>query len=206
MNIITIARQFGSGGRELGKRLADELGYDYYDREIITAVAEKQGLDEGYVKHVLENRGWTTVPLSFQHSFAVPVVMAEPTGQLFSAQREVIAKIAERGRDFVIVGRNADVLLADYRPFRIFVCASEDARLRRCQERGDPREENLSERAIRQNMRRIDKNRAKSRAFLSDERWGDPASYELVVNTTTGDIKALATATAAFVKTAFSKE
>lgn len=45
MNIITVSREFGSGGRELGKRLADFLGYDYYDSEIISAVAEKSGLD-----------------------------------------------------------------------------------------------------------------------------------------------------------------
>ena len=49
MRIITISREFGSGGRELGKRLADELGFDYYDREIISSIAAKQGLDENYV-------------------------------------------------------------------------------------------------------------------------------------------------------------
>ena len=49
MRIITISREFGSGGRELGKRLADALGFDYYDREIIESIAKEQGLDEGYV-------------------------------------------------------------------------------------------------------------------------------------------------------------
>ena len=50
MRIITISREFGSGGRELGKRLADILGFDYYDREIITAIAQAQGMDENYVE------------------------------------------------------------------------------------------------------------------------------------------------------------
>ena len=55
MNIITVGREFGSGGRELGKRLADELGYRYFDKEIISAVAEKTEFDENYVANVHEN-------------------------------------------------------------------------------------------------------------------------------------------------------
>ena len=55
MRIITISREFGSGGRELGKRLADHLGYDYYDSEIIAAVASKRGMDTGYVEKTLNN-------------------------------------------------------------------------------------------------------------------------------------------------------
>ena len=54
MRIVTISREFGSGGRELGKRLADALGFDYYDREIITAIAEKQQLDENDVEKALD--------------------------------------------------------------------------------------------------------------------------------------------------------
>ena len=58
MRIITVSRQFGSGGRELGKRLADRLGFDYYDKEIIDSLAEDQGLDPDYVRRVLGNHGW----------------------------------------------------------------------------------------------------------------------------------------------------
>ena len=54
MRIITLSREFGSGGREVGKRLADALGVAYYDREIITEVAEKSALDENYVEYALE--------------------------------------------------------------------------------------------------------------------------------------------------------
>ena len=60
--IITISREFGSGGRELGKRLADSLGVDYYDREIITAIAEQTGLGENYVEQILESHAWTKIP------------------------------------------------------------------------------------------------------------------------------------------------
>lgn len=57
MRIITISREFGSGGRELGKRLADHMGYDYYDCEIISAVAEKSGKDASYAARTLGNHG-----------------------------------------------------------------------------------------------------------------------------------------------------
>ena len=70
MKIITISREFGSGGREVGKRLADELGFAYYDREIIAAVAKNSELDEGYVEKILETGIPRTFPFSFGRSFA----------------------------------------------------------------------------------------------------------------------------------------
>lgn len=70
MRIITISREFGSGGRELGKRLAGRLGIDYYDREIITAIAGQNGLDEDYVEMALEKRDWQAMPMTFGRSFA----------------------------------------------------------------------------------------------------------------------------------------
>ena len=70
MKIITISREFGSGGRELGKRMADVLGWDYYDREIISAIAEKTDLTEEYVENVLNSQAWQSIPLTFGHSFA----------------------------------------------------------------------------------------------------------------------------------------
>lgn len=54
MNIITISREFGSGGREVGKRLADALGYGYYDREILTAMAQSTEMEESYLEQILE--------------------------------------------------------------------------------------------------------------------------------------------------------
>ena len=70
MKIVTISREFGSGGRELGKRLADTLGFDYYDREIITAIAQAQGMDEHYVEQALEDHAWQHIPLTYGRSFA----------------------------------------------------------------------------------------------------------------------------------------
>ena len=113
MKIITISREFGSGGRELGKRLADELGFDYYDKEIIIAIAQGQGLDEGYVEKALEHHIWRSVPLAFGRSFAGAVALQSAQTNLLLEQKRVIERIAEAGKDCVIVGRNADFILRD---------------------------------------------------------------------------------------------
>ena len=71
--IITIGREFGSGGREIGKRLSDELGIAYYDNEIITQIAERTKLAEGYVQHVMESSPSTFMPITIGRSFYMGV-------------------------------------------------------------------------------------------------------------------------------------
>ena len=92
MNIITISREFGSGGRELGKRLADRLGYDYYDNEIISAVAKKSGLDENYVENALDNHGWQNMTLTFRGTLGASSYVAESSVALLIKQKEVIER------------------------------------------------------------------------------------------------------------------
>ena len=198
MRIITISREFGSGGRELGKRLAGLLGIDYYDREIITAIARQNGLDEGYVEMALEKRDWQAMPLTFGRSFAGINGMQQIQTNLLVAQKHVIEEIANIGKDCVIVGRNADVLLADKNPFRIFVCAGMDAKIRRCMERA-PKGENISRKGAEQNIRRIDKARARTREILGGGKWGEANAYHLTVNTEGWDMRELASAVEGFI-------
>lgn len=198
MRIVTISREFGSGGRELGKRLAGLLGMDYYDREIITAIAVQSGLDESYVETALEKRDWQAMPLTFGRSFAGTNGMQQMRTNLLVAQKHVIEEIAKAGKDCVIVGRNADVLLADKKPFRIFVCAGMDAKIQRCMERA-PKGEKISYKGAEQNIRRIDKSRAKTREILGGGKWGDGSAYHLSVNTEGWDMGELASAVAEFV-------
>lgn len=197
MNIITVSREFGSGGRELGKCLADLLGYDYYDREIVAAIAGQKSLDENYVEKALENHIWQTAPLTFRQSFAGVNRMQEMQTGLLLEQTRVIEGIAKAGRNCVIVGRNADVLLAGEKPFSIFVCAGMETKIRRCMERA-PEGENLSRREMEQNIRRIDKSRARIRELLGGSRWGSSSAYHLTINTTEWNIKELAPAVAEF--------
>ena len=204
MRIITISREFGSGGRELGKRLADVLEFDYYDREIIAAIAQAQGLDENYVERALENHAWQHIPLTYHHSFTSVPVMQTIQSDLLREQRRVLGGIAKAGKDCVIVGQNADILLQDKKPFTIFICADMDAKVRRCMERA-PENEHLSRRQIEQNIRRIDRNRAQSREIISDSRWGLGSSYHMTVNTSGWSIKELTGAVADFARRWFER-
>lgn len=197
MKMITISREFGSGGRELGKRLADQLGFDYYDKEIITAIAQKQGLDETYVEKALDGHIRHNVPLTFRRSFYGSAAMYSPQTTLLLEQKRVIENIAKTGKDCVIVGRNADVILKEEHPFRIFVCADMDAKVHRCMERAAETEK-LSRRELEQNIRRIDKNRAATRELIAGSKWGDRNSYHLTINTTDWTIKELTPAVANF--------
>ena len=134
MKIITVSREFGSGGRELGKRLSDCLGWPYYDREIISAVARRNALDEGYVEDALEQGDFRGVPLTIGRTFAYLPSMPHDSRQLLQEQRRVLRALAAHG-DCIIVGRNADLILAEHRPLKLFVYADLESRLRRCRER-----------------------------------------------------------------------
>ncbi|MBO6014184.1 MAG: cytidylate kinase-like family protein [Oscillospiraceae bacterium] len=200
MRIITISRQFGSGGRELGKRIADQLGWDYYDREIIQRLSNDQGLDSDYVSHVLANHEWNTVPLTFQSSFSDPVFAPDSETSLLVRQREIIEDIAAAGNDCIIVGRDADIILSEYRPFRIFVCAELQNRIDRCmkQEEGKPEGIRLSEKEVEKNIRQIDRGRSQIRELLTGLPWGDSSAFDLTVNSSGWEIKSLAPAIADF--------
>ena len=200
MRIITVSRQFGSGGRELGKRLSDVLGWDYYDREIIQTLAEERGLDPEGIRRMLDHHGWHHYQLTYRNSFhQIPSGSWKGT-ELLVRQREIIREIAKLGNDFVIVGRDADVILQDQRPFRVFVCADMEARLARCMrfEEKKPEEERLTEKEILRNIRRIDRNRRQVREVLTGKAAADGAFFDLTVNTAGWEIHRLTEAVAEF--------
>ncbi|MBO5775923.1 MAG: cytidylate kinase-like family protein [Clostridia bacterium] len=192
MKLITISREFGSGGREFGKRLADFLGYDYYDREIITSIAENKGYSAEYVENSLESRN--NLILNYGTSFVSTQV--DVRTELLIEEKRVLDTIAKRGRNAVIVGRNADVILEEYNPFTIFVCADREAKIERCMSR---EKGSLTRREIIANIRKIDKSRARTRALMTGAEWGDVHSYNLTINTTDKDIKELAKAVARYL-------
>ena len=200
MHIITVSRQFGSGGRELGKRLSDVLGYDYYDKEIIEQLSQEHNLDSDYVNHVLGTHGWQNIQLTYKSSFSHIQFDPGLRTELLVRQREIITKIAETGNDCIIVGRDADVILQDYHPFRIFVCADLSQRLERCmrfEEKKDP-SDRLSEKEVRKNIRRIDKNRMRTREILTGKSRDDFSSFDMVINTGHCDIRSLSRSCARF--------
>ena len=197
MKIITVSREFASGGRELGKRLADALGFDYYDREIIDYVAKNSGMDARYAEKVLEDHGWKNIPITFRGTLASSAYLQSGKVRLLLEQKKVIEHIASLGQDFVIVGRNADVLLREYRPFNLFVCADTESKLIRCRERA-AEGERLTDKELLRKMREIDRMRAQTREILSGSAWGAGEHYHLTVNTGSWEIKKLVPAVADF--------
>lgn len=205
MKIITISREFGSGGRELGKRLADFLNYDYYDSEIISMVAQKSGLDATYVENTLSNHGWKNQSITFRETMNSAAYMQASKVSLLLSQKKVIEEIAAMGKDCVIVGRNADVILREYQPFNIFVCAEAEAKIKRCMERAKEGEK-WSEKELLHRMRQIDKVRSQTREIMTGSPWGQPEAYHLTVNTTMWNIKELVPAVANFTERWFERE
>lgn len=204
MRIITISREFGSGGRELGKRLAEMLGYDYYDREIISAISRNQGLDEKYVETALENEGWKNFPIVYRQSFNSYLSANNSKVNILLEQKKVIENIAKIGRNFIIIGQNADVILSEYKPFNIFVCATLESKIKRCEERA-AENENLSKKEIERNIKRIDKNRSKTRELITNSEWGNRNTYHLIVNTTGWEIKNIVPAVRDYINHYWSK-
>ena len=205
MKIITISREFGSGGRELGKRLADLTGFDYYDSEIIAAVAKNSGMDMDFVERTLGNHGWQNQPITYRGTLASTAYLQASKVNLLLEQKQVIEQIAAMGKDCIIVGRNADVILQNYHPFNVFVCADRESKVRRCRERS-PEGENLSDRELLRKMKQIDKVRAQTRQVIGGAAWGQRDAYHLTVNTGHWQIRELVPSVAAFAEAYFGRE
>lgn len=201
MSIITISREFGSGGRELGKRLADELGFAYYDREIVTAIAERNEVNEAYVEETLDKGFLQSVPIQFGRSFSYSSAFVTGTTNLFVEQHKVLKELAAKG-NCVIVGRAADTVLEEYNPFNLFVYADMPAKIDRCRER-ETDGEKYSDREYARKIKRIDANRAKYHDMFCGISWGDKAAYHLCVNTTDVEIKKLVPSIAEYIKVWF---
>lgn len=189
MKIITISREFGSGGRELGKRLADALGVPCYDREIIKLIAEQNGFDESYVSHLSEKVIQVSYPMTIGRRFVTTNPVLEQQIKIISSQREILRQFAQKG-DCVIVGRCADIILRDMKPMNIFVYADQQAKIDRCIANGKEGE-NLDPKVLAKKIKSIDKERAAYRELFTDTEWGDMRSYHLCVNTTGKEVKAL---------------
>lgn len=182
--IITIGREFGSGGRELGRRLAEELGIEYYDKEIIAAISEKTSMSQEYVQEILEGKPHHLYPITVGQSMLVTDNFYFHQEQsIYLAQSEIIRELAQES-SCVIVGRCADFILKDLKPYRIFVYADLESRIKRCVARNTDSQKHLTDKEIKKQILSIDKNRAKYYDFYTGLKWGDKGNYDLCINTT----------------------
>ena len=193
--IVTVGREFGSGGRELGRRLAEELGIAYYDKEIVTEIARRTELSEQYVQQIVEHKPVVLYPIHVGRSFYPALdAAAAQSSAVYHEQHEIIRERAEKS-DCVIVGRCADYILRDKKPLRLFVYADEASKLARCRAKA-PENERFTDRKLARLIRKIDAERAHYYYFYTGKKWGDPLNFDVCINTTNTQIKALAKAIA----------
>ena len=185
--IIMVSREFGSGGREFGRRLSEELGIAYYDHEIISEIAKRTSLSEKYVQDIVEHNPIRSFPITIGRSFYLsPDPVFEQSISVYQKQTEIIEEMASKS-DCVIVGRCADYILKEQTPFRIFIYADIKSRIPRCRERDSPNV--LSDKEIKENITLIDKKRGKYYRDYTGRQWGDRLNYDLCINTTYTSIK-----------------
>lgn len=188
--IITIDREFGSGGREFGKRLAELLNIAYYDEEIIDEISDKTDLALEYVRSIVEKAPPLSFPITIGQTFS-PILppYTEQNSKIYVEQAEIIKELASRS-DCVIVGRCADYILKDSGAIRIFVYADMEHKVKRCQERS-PENEKLSNREMAKKIKAVDRDRRKYYEFFTGEDWNDRLHYDFLINTSNKDIKEL---------------
>lgn len=182
--IITIAREYGSGGHLLSEMLSKELGIKLYDKEFIHLVAEKSGINEQYIK-----KNEQSIP-----SFWLKCILGKNSEQslerslssddvLFVAESKIIQELAEKG-PCIIVGRCADFVLRDYPNLIKVFCYSDlkSACVRCVQEYG------VSEEKAESEIKRINHNRIAHYEYYTGEKWGEPHHYNLMINTGSIDL------------------
>ncbi|MEG2452849.1 MAG: cytidylate kinase-like family protein [Clostridium sp.] len=183
--IITIGRQYGSGGAETGKRLAEELGIGFYDKNILRMNSDESGIKESYFHLADEKAGnrllykivSSLIPERGAPSFGADLISAD---NLFRFQSEVIKKLAA-AESCVIIGRCADYILEGMEGLvRVFLYADMPAREARIRSKDfyEPKE-------VEKNIKRIDKERRDYHRYYTGRDWEDLGNYDLIVNTGT---------------------
>lgn len=177
--VITIGREFGSGGHEIGERLSKALGIPLYDRNLVEMASKVMGVDEFSLEQVDE-----TALRGFLATYQIPDLPNSVTGyglplndSMFLAQSNIIDKLAKTG-PCVIIGRCGDYILRE-NPLciNIFICASKEDRQKRIMERYQ-----LTEREAADAVRRVDRKRKSYYETYTDKKWGDIQSHQLLVN------------------------
>lgn len=198
--IITISREFSSGGKEIGKRLADKLGCAYYDSEIITLLAKETGMSEEYIKNISE-KGIYPYAFQFAKSFSsYPIIQSNQT-EILVKQANILKEIAKKG-NAIIVGRGANTILKKYNPMNIFVYADMESKIARCKEK-TKEDENMTDEEIENKIKNIDKNRKAFNGFISNSEWGKKENYNLCINTSNIVIKKIIPSLAQYIENWF---
>lgn len=179
--LITIGRQFGSGGRFIGKRLAEQMGIAYYDKELINLASKESGIcGEFFEKADERNSGSLLKTLAMGFSVNNAFLQSNDylsNESLFQIQSDVIRKVAAEN-SCVLVGRCADYILREEKNcFNVFISADMDDRIRRVMEYN-----HADRREAAELIRKADKSRASYYNYYTDKVWGAAESYDFCIN------------------------
>ncbi len=180
--IITIGRQFGSGGRELGEKLAAKLGYKFYDEELVQMAAEKSKMNTD-ILHTFDEKASSSflysLVVGMDSRFSNPYYDLPINDKLFIEQSNIIKGLAAEG-DCVIVGRCADYILetAGIDSIDLFVYAGMEHKIKRISEKYE-----LAEDKARDKIKKIEKTRRTYYNHYSDKEWGRVSNYDLCIGT-----------------------
>ena len=180
--VITIARQFGSRGREIGQKLAEALGYKYYDRDLISMAAEKSGMDKSVLGAADEKAAnsllYTLALGSSVYAHGVDSINVPLNDKLYIVQSNIIKDIYNSGEGAVIVGRCADYVLAEKENvIKVFISADFDSRVEAVSVRSA-----ITEAKVKDMVIKTDKRRANYYNYYTGKKWGKIENYDLVIN------------------------
>ncbi len=184
--ILTISRQLGSGGWQIGKTLSEELGVPFYDKEIIKIAAKESGVSEEILKYYDERQ---TNSLLYSLSLGSFSAITDTIGginvpindKVFEIQRNIIKRVADEG-PCVIIGRCSDYILSDRDDVvNVFIYCDSDKRYKRIAER-----DNITISAATEFIKKTDRNRANYHNYYADNKWGEINSYDMCINSKIG--------------------
>lgn len=209
--VITISREYGSGGRIIGKMIAENFSLDFYDKDIIDLAAKESGLSPDFIEKTEQNISSTWLYNLLlgtnyvggaggagQHLGARTLPLAD---QVFNAERKIILGLAKK--PCVIVGRCADYILRTsdeidrHDLFNVFIYADTEAKVKTAMER-----HNCSEKEAQKIVHAIDKRRANHYSTFTEDTWGDRKIYDILVNSTTLGIEETAHLLTEFIRKA----
>ena len=174
--IITINRMYGSGGRAIGKALAEELEIGFYDKELIEIAARDKNIPFGDLADVDEKRpGAWSFPVNHEIQISQDYRAIPMNDVLFELQRDIILSLSDK-EDCVIVGRCANHILQD-RTLSVFIYAPFETRVKNVMERLD-----REEKSARKLVKRMDKERRSYYEYFTDEKWLDMGQYDLCID------------------------
>ena len=172
--VITIGREYGSGGREIGEKLAKELGFSFYDKDLLKIVAEKSGIQE----QVLQKADETAANPLFAPYYPPSIDPGSLNDRVFKMQADLIKEKAET-ENCVIVGRCANYVLEDHENVvRVFIYADIEKRINRVMSRHGIVDRDVAIKLIK----KIDKQRRTYYQFYSEMKWGRIEGQDLMIN------------------------